>query len=219
MQRLVGNIHLVAGGNEVLEELFVLVNGAGIAVEHNPDISVREYKQFGIDEAIDLHARSRTRGLNGPRVFVVVTPAMTNEAQNALLKTIEEPVANTLFFFCVQSADTLLPTVRSRSQILNLSRSTRSVGDIDPKAFLSAAPAARITLLKPLLDKGDDDKRDIGAVIEFLSLLERSVALYGDEQKQRVFLEQVYRARKYATDKGALIKPLLESVALLAPAL
>ena len=219
MQQLVGNIHLVSGGLEVVDEILSLVSQSGIQIENNPDISVREYKPFGIDEAIELHARSRSRGLNGPRVFVVVTAGMTNEAQNALLKTIEEPVADTLFFFCVQSADTLLPTVRSRSQILNLSRSTRTAGEIDPKVFLSAAPATRITLLKPLLDKGDDDKRDIGAVIEFLSLLEHSVALYKDEHKQRMFLDDIYRARKYATDKGALIKPLLESVALLAPVL
>ena len=219
MQQLVGNTHLIAGGMEVVDELFALLRAENIAIENNPDIFIREYKQFGIDEALDLHMRSRSRGLNGRRVFVVVSAGMTSEAQNALLKTIEEPVADALFFFCVQSPQTLLSTVRSRSQILSLSRDTVTRGVIDVREFLQSLPARRIELLKPLLGKDTDEKRDIGAIIEFLADLERSVTFYKDPQKQRTFLETIYAARKYMTDKGALVKPLLESVALLAPAL
>ncbi|MCX7905845.1 MAG: DNA polymerase III subunit delta' [Elusimicrobiales bacterium] len=46
---------------------------------------------------------------------------MVIEAQNALLKTIEEPPINTLFIFVTHSKNLLLPTVVSRSQVLNFS--------------------------------------------------------------------------------------------------
>lgn len=221
MQQLVGNTHLVMGGTEVISEVLSLLESVGIVTNNNPDVSVREYKHFGVDEALDLHTRSRSRGLNGRRVFIVVAPSFTSEAQNSLLKTIEEPVADALFFFCVQSPYSMLSTVRSRSQVLKLTQTTSVAGTVDVLTFLKSPPSARVELLKPLLEKGSDDtgKRDIGGIIEFLSALERSHSLYQDVRKERTLLTAVYSARKYISDKGALVKPLLESVALLAPSL
>jgi hypothetical protein len=69
-------------------------------------------------------------------------------------------------------------------------------------------------MLKPLLEKNDDDRRDIGAIITFLSSLERMLA---DMPHAREGIDAVYRTRKYAGDKGSLLKPLLEHVALLCP--
>ncbi len=43
----------------------------------------------------------------------------TPEAQNAALKTLEEPPAGVVFLLCVQNAGALLPTVRSRCVLLN----------------------------------------------------------------------------------------------------
>ena len=43
----------------------------------------------------------------------------TPEAQNAALKTLEEPPAGVIFLLCVQNAGALLPTVRSRCVLLN----------------------------------------------------------------------------------------------------
>jgi hypothetical protein len=72
-------------------------------------------------------------------------------------------------------------------------------------------------MLKPLLDKDKDDRRDLGAIITFLSSLERTLATVKPLEHVRAGLESVYRARKHVTDKGALVKPLLEQVALLVP--
>ena len=45
---------------------------------------------------------------------------MGETAQNKLLKIIEEPPARTVFIFTCQSAEVLLPTIRSRTQIFTL---------------------------------------------------------------------------------------------------
>ena len=66
-------------------------------------------------------------------------------------------------------------------------------------------------MLKPLLEKDEDDKRDIGKIVAFLSALERAL------KRKPEGLHAIYRARKYIGDKGALVKPLLEQVALLVP--
>ncbi|WP_099205031.1 DNA polymerase III subunit [Scatolibacter rhodanostii] len=45
---------------------------------------------------------------------------ISEAAQNKLLKVIEEPPARTIFIFTCQSAEVLLPTIRSRAQIFTL---------------------------------------------------------------------------------------------------
>ena len=57
-----------------------------------------------------------------PRKVYVLLEAqtMSEQAQNALLKILEEPPENVLFLLTVPSASALLATVRSRSQLLAL---------------------------------------------------------------------------------------------------
>ncbi|OGG69085.1 hypothetical protein A3C20_00240 [Candidatus Kaiserbacteria bacterium RIFCSPHIGHO2_02_FULL_55_25] len=208
---LMGSAHLVAGNAETISDVLALLERQGIATVSNPDVYVRTYTHFGIDEARELRDRASMSALGGGgRAFIIAASGMTNEAQNALLKTLEEPPAGSSFYIIVSSPETLLPTLRSRMQMLDLGPS-RTEGLVDAKSFLAAAPAKRLDMLKPLLEKNDDDRRDIGAVIAFLSSLERALAAHPEG------LRSVYRARKYMSDKGALVKPLLEQVALLVP--
>lgn len=212
---LAGNTYLVRGGEADLPELFALLSEEGIETAGNPDVYVRTYSHFGIDEARELTARAYGKAVgDSRRVFIAVFPVITHEAQNALLKTLEEPPAGSLFFLVTGAPAMLLPTLRSRSQMLELS--PVGEGIVSASAFLKSRPRERIEMLKPLLEKNDDDRRDIGSIITFLSSLERMLRK-ADNGRQGI--DAVYRARAYAGDKGSLLKPLLEQVALLAPVL
>lgn len=210
---LIGNVQLIAGDADAVPEILALLAKEGIKTVGNPDLYVRTYQGFGIDEARELRARASSRALSGRRVFVVATPSMTGEAQNALLKTLEEPPGDALFFFITPSPQTLLPTLRSRAHIMDVRHAYTDAARprVDTKAFLKAPVQERLDMLKPLLEKGEEERRDLGAIMSFLAALER--ALESDPEELRA----VYRARKYAADKGALMKPLLEQVALLVP--
>lgn len=207
---LVGNVHLVAGGESLLPALLERIAQEGLAHRGDPDLHVRTYKSFGIDEARELRDRAALGAVGARRIFVVATPSMTTEAQNALLKTLEEP-GDALFFFLLPAPDALIATLRSRAQALQLDA---TADEIDARDFLAAAPAARLELLKPLLEKGDDDKRDLGGIFGFLGALERA---YASSRAPRGDLRVLYSTRAYIADKGALVKPLLEQLALLLP--
>lgn len=217
--KLVGSAHLVAGGQESLPALLALLEQEGIRTVGNPDVYVREYARMGADEARELRERAATRAIAGAyRVFVVVTPTMTTEAQNVLLKTFEEPPAGAMFFLVVPSPQVLLSTLRSRMQPLPL-KSSRSEEVVGAGEFLAALPEKRLEMLKPLLEKDDDDKRDLRPILGFLTSLEIQIARQKGalDAARREGLEALYRARMYLNDKGALLKPLLEQVALLVP--
>jgi DNA polymerase-3 subunit delta' len=70
-----------------------------------------------VDQVRDLvDHRLALRRFEGRRRFVVIDPAdaMNPQAQNALLKTLEEPPEETTLVLVASSPDSLLPTIRSR---------------------------------------------------------------------------------------------------------
>ncbi len=70
-----------------------------------------------VDQVRDLvDRRLSLRRFEGRRRFVLIDPAdaMNPQAQNALLKTLEEPPADTTLVLVAASPDALLPTIRSR---------------------------------------------------------------------------------------------------------
>src|SRR5271169_433393 len=77
---------------------------------HVPSRDVRVEQVRRVQERLSL------RGLESPRKVVLVLPAeaMNPAAQNAFLKTLEEPPADTTLLLVTAAPDRLLPTLRSR---------------------------------------------------------------------------------------------------------
>ena len=89
----------------------------------HPDVLVVEPGENGsikIEQIRDLIDRSNYRPFEGRRRAVVVddADAMSEDAQNALLKTLEEPPSATVFMLVSPAPDALLPTVRSRCSVI-----------------------------------------------------------------------------------------------------
>lgn len=74
------------------------------------------------------HIREFQRSLiMGPTAAIIwQTERLTSEAQNALLKTLEEPPRHTRIILETASVDVLLPTIISRCTVTNLGTSTTS---------------------------------------------------------------------------------------------
>ena len=75
-----------------------------------------------VAEINDIVDKSVEKGIESDFKFCIITRAdrMTTEAQNKLLKTLEEPTQNQYFFLCVPSRFLLLPTIVSRCTIIEL---------------------------------------------------------------------------------------------------
>lgn len=87
-------------------------------------VSAQDKKTISIEDVRDLQKfmQLKTIGKNRIRRAVIIEQAeyLTTEAQNALLKLLEEPPADTIIVLTASHIRALLPTIRSRLQLVNL---------------------------------------------------------------------------------------------------
>jgi len=90
----------------------------------HPDVQLvsplQDRKSISIDQIRSVVGDAGLRPYeDGVKVFVI-DPAdtMSGAAANSLLKTLEEPTSDTAFILLTSSADLLLPTIKSRCQII-----------------------------------------------------------------------------------------------------
>ena len=79
-------------------------------------IAPEDGKEIGVDAIRETVRKACDFPMVSPKRFVLVDGAdrMTPAAANALLKTLEEPPKLTQFFLIAESAESVLPTIRSR---------------------------------------------------------------------------------------------------------
>ncbi|WEV75250.1 DNA polymerase III subunit delta' [Bifidobacterium sp. ESL0800] len=111
----------------------------------HPDVTVLATNKvtIGIDEVRDLIETSEQTPSIAPWRVIIIEDVdrMLERTTNVLLKEVEEPSPHTIWLLCAPSAEDVLPTIRSRTRIVNLAvPSTQSVAkfletqeNIEPK--------------------------------------------------------------------------------------
>lgn len=93
----------------------------GVSSDTHPDVQVLSYELFGIDDARALKEHAFQRPVAGDRrVFIVTCTSLSHETQNALLKLFEEPPQTAAFALVLSREDLILPTLRSRFEVVRL---------------------------------------------------------------------------------------------------
>lgn len=130
----------------------------------------------GIDQVRELRESVKYKPLKGRYKVIIIDEVhmLTNEAFNALLKTLEEPPPSAVFILATTEFQKVLPTVVSRSILLDLRRIPfqeiqKQLEEICRKEGIEASPWA----LSRLAEASDGSLRD------GLSLFEQ-LASYGD---------------------------------------
>ncbi len=161
----------------------------------HPDVIVVEPGESGsikVDQVRDVIDRAGFRPFEGRRRAVIVdeADAMMPAAQNALLKTLEEPPPSSVFMLVTARPDMLLPTVQSRCPRLRFESAGREDVDADARDIardvlrqVGAAdePGRRIDAAKDLLARtgagGRSDREQLASHLHAMASLLRDVEL------------------------------------------
>lgn len=166
------------------------------------------YEKFGIDDARQLIKTSYNKPKEAEQMLLIVrADFITHEAQNALLKILEEPPISTRFIFVLVTGFSLLPTLLSRFAKEIDSKNIQFEINKEFKEFISQDYAERISLIEQAVKKKDIEwQRAIKqGLIEYLRVLKC------DSNN----LKKLEYAARVLFTRGASNKMLLENVALI----
>jgi len=194
----------------------------------HPDVLIVEPGDSGsikIEQVRDIADRANYRPFEGRRRVIVIddADALVPAAQNALLKTLEEPPSTSVFILTTARPDVLLPTVRSRC--IRLRFAAGAAVEIDREARDDAArvlvetarssdSAARLERAKDLQPSPNlvpaEQREHLAARLRAMSSLLRDVEVLATRADERVLanddlrpaLERLVQA--YAGERGVL---------------
>lgn len=178
----------------------------------NPDVLVSQYATIGIDDLAEVMSMHQRVPIGPKKIIVLLANGITMQAQNSILKMIEEPTANTHFFFALPTASLLLPTVLSRVHVVELNVDE----DSDPKVkkFISSSPPDRLEMIKGMLADLDKERTTKEDIFQFISVVLKEAH---DKDKTRDTLEVLARISDYLRDTSSSLKLLFEYLALRLP--
>lgn len=120
----------------------------------HPDVAVLTTNKvtIGIDQVREIITTSEQMPATAPWRIIIIEDVdrMLERTTNVLLKEIEEPAEHCIWLLCAPSAQDVLPTIRSRTRIVNLAvPSTQAVAgfltsttNVEPKVAQRAARLA-----------------------------------------------------------------------------
>lgn len=130
-----------------------------------------EKKEFSIDTVREIKTHLIHHN-SEPRIFILHNfDFATVEAQNALLKTLEEKQEQVQIVLSVEKSDAVLPTIRSRTRIVRLSHELIAVSE-EIRAELQKAVSQHVPVVTatPFLSiSGEDTNRIFDEIIIFFS--------------------------------------------------
>lgn len=194
------NISSIVNGGEKgknLHHAFLVTGYAGLGVtdkvvldfikenfnmeKGHPDLFIFSTKDFGIDQVDMMISANIRKPAMGHKKFIIASfNTISHQAQNSLLKTLEEPRSDTHIFLVTPSASSLLSTVLSRVQVVDIGGDSISVGgDLNTsktktsaEKFLTSQIPVRLEIIKKMLADKEDEKIDDSDINNFVRELE-----------------------------------------------
>ena len=223
--------YAIIGGDAIQAELIeILEKQHSFKIHGNADLFNEKYTNFTIDNAREVKASHLTRPVSesGKKIFIMQMDSITVEAQNALLKLLEEPADYAIFFIIIPSSHLLIPTVKSRLCLINIVgrsshltayRTSVSASDtelsIEVDRFMKAPTSKRLEMIKALMSDITDEKKPKQDAVDFLNAIQSVVYKQKGARIGKSSLEAIEVARKYMNDRSPSLKMLLEYVALI----
>lgn len=214
--------YLIAGDPgrlvSLLKEYLADRFGPNFVSSSNPDLILASYDLWGVDESRELKSYQSRRPIRfAAKVVIISCRSVTGEAQNSLLKTLEEPAPNTHFFILTRTAESFLPTIQSRCQLIDWPEETGSQVGERSGDFLRAGVALRLKMVKDVLADQEEDPAFGQNFINALLTAYWAKTKNDQETAKSLGAERLEEAVILAGQRGSSLRLLLEYLAEVLP--
>jgi len=186
------------------------------------DVLLQTYESFTIEDSGEIKSWHSRRGLGDKkRVCIIATKFINREAEQTLLKIIEEPGQNTHFFIIVPDQSVLLPTIISRAHVVKTEQESDKEIKKSAINFISDTSKQMIDTVAVIVkeNKSEESSGQLRAyAILFINEIER--VFYQKfkkdikDSKTKFVLGELQKSREYLSTPGASVKMILEHLAL-----
>lgn len=153
-----------------------------------------EKLSIGIKEIREISSINALKSSTLRLIVIEEAEKLTKEAQNAILKTIEESSSNTLVLLLAYSADSILQTIKSRCRIIEVGH-TKEINPLVTEFMeFTDAPDAEKIISKIL--KQDNKRFIVEKIIDALLLKESMQLQSGNRSNEGDMVELLKKAAK-----------------------
>ena len=202
MQKGLSNHHanLLVGDKESAKSYIgEYFKNLGISTLNNPDIFRFEMDTFGIDDARKLSNLAVHKSVTGHKIFLIISDRVTLEAQNALLKTFEDPTEDTTFFLVTREKSSIIGTLLSRMQTTTLKQNHASRNDATN--FLNLSLKNRLAFAKSF----SDEDKSLASFLDDLLFVAKG---------KKGLVDKIYYIRNIIHDSNVGARQVIEHLSL-----
>ncbi len=207
--------YIVSGSAEHGPEAVAgMLEARGVSTKGNPDVLAFSFSELLVDNVRDALLPFASLKPLGERKYLIVSFARANDAaQNALLKAVEESLGRTIFFFCVDTAGHLLPTLRSRCIVVESGKEKGEKGTEEAEEFLKESYEKRLVRVDKMAGYVSKTQDRTPARMLVNELLTRMRA----EKAAPKTLRDLLDASRYLRLQGSSVKSILGHLAVSLP--
>lgn len=195
-------------------EVLAMLETKGVKTVGNQDIIVLSFTEFSVENAREVSSYSFLKAIGEKKYIILTWSRATTQAQNALLKVVEEAPGGSIFFLCIDLIGFLIPTLRSR--VIEVSvHAPAEVSEQSAEAveFLKSSFEERLKMVEKMvayISKTQDRAR--------LRLFVKELLVQIHEQRPSPqTLRDLLDAEKYVRQQGVSAKVVLGHLAVSLP--
>lgn len=213
----------VVEGNpeEVVYFIRMFLEERGEVNKNSPDVMLSLFDSFAMDDSHSIKEWYQNKPIDGKKKICIIGAKFINrEAEQSLLKVIEEPTENSHFFIVVPDSSLLLGTILSRVHVVKNNVDNDSENKI-AQDFLSCSPKERIEKVAEIIKEFKDNDNSGGLRNKAISLINGIEKIFYKKWKEdlnnenlKFILNELKNCRDYLSTPGASVKMILEHLAL-----
>ncbi len=188
--------------------------------EKSPNLLIQTYESFTMKDSGQIKEwHSQLAFGSGKKICIIATKFINHEAEESLLKIIEEPGHNTHFFIILPDSSVLLETILSRVQVVKDKEIDKE--NKIAESFVSLKTKERMTLIDNFIKENTDVDNSGKLRHSAINLINQLENIFYSKFKSDIFneknkkvLEEIKKSRNFLKLPGSSVKYILQNLAL-----